>query len=277
MFRSNFDNFSGPEHHWRSHCWKPDPDDYLWHPKHTNIVCGSVSIVSRQYGCKLIRSNFDDFFRDSVPPEQGNLKIKPVWLGSAPKTYPHYSGHTSYHFQSSAAEKCFGRILITFSSPGTTGEIRVENRACMTRFSARNIPTIFWVQFFSFPINTAKICFDWILTTFPCLRITGAGKVKNRARMTRFWNLKHTHPIWDALLVVSHPYVKKWSRTNFHDFFGPGHHCSKKSWKQGEMTRFSTPNIPHLLGCNSYRFQSVWQKIVSTEFWRLFRARSPLV
>jgi len=174
------------------------------------------------------------------------------------------------------AEKSFGRILTTLSSPRTTEACKVENRARRNRFNARNIPILFVVQFFSFPINTATICFGWILTTFPCPSTTRAGKLENRVRMTRFWHPKHSHPIWDTFLVISHRYVLKWSRPNFHDFFGPRHHWSRKSWKQGQMTRFSAPNIPHFLGSNSYRFQSVWQKNVSIEFSWVFRARAPL-
>jgi len=43
-----------------------------------------------------------------------------------------------------------------FSSPGTTGGGKVENRAQMTRFYAQNIPVLFGVQFLSFSINSTK-------------------------------------------------------------------------------------------------------------------------
>jgi len=61
MFRSNFKNFLGPGHHRCNQSWKPDPDNYIWHPKHTHTICGAVSIISRQYGWKIIQSSFDDF------------------------------------------------------------------------------------------------------------------------------------------------------------------------------------------------------------------------
>jgi len=41
---------------------------------------------------------------------------------------------------------------------------------------------------------------------FSGLGPTGAGKIEIRARMIRFCHLKYTHSIWDAFLVVSHPY-----------------------------------------------------------------------
>jgi len=62
-----------------------------------------------------------------------------------------------------------------FSGPGTTGAGKVENRAQITRFSARNIPTLFGVQFLSFSISTTKQCFGPVLTTFPGPGTTGTG------------------------------------------------------------------------------------------------------
>jgi len=52
-----------------------------------------------------------------------------------------------------------------FSGRGTTGAGKVQNGAHMTRFSARNSPTLFGVQFLSFPVSTVDKCFGWILTT----------------------------------------------------------------------------------------------------------------
>jgi len=53
--------FPGPGTKRRNQSWKPDPDDYVWHPKHNHTFCGAISIASRQYGWKIIRSSFDDF------------------------------------------------------------------------------------------------------------------------------------------------------------------------------------------------------------------------
>jgi len=43
-----------------------------------------------------------------------------------------------------------------FSEPGTTGVAKVENRAQMTTFGTRNIPTQFVVQFLSFLVRTVE-------------------------------------------------------------------------------------------------------------------------
>ena len=53
-----------------------------------------------------------------------------------------------------------------FSGPGTTSTGKVENRPQMTRFTARNILTLFCGVVLSFPISTAKQCFRPILNTF---------------------------------------------------------------------------------------------------------------
>jgi len=65
-----------------------------------------------------------------------------------------------------------------FSGPGTTGAEKVENGTHMTRFSARNISTIFGVQFLSFRIETARKCLGQILTTFPGLAPSEQEKLK---------------------------------------------------------------------------------------------------
>jgi len=47
MLHSNFKNFFRPGHHRCNQIWIPDPDDYIWHSKHTHTICGAVSIVFR--------------------------------------------------------------------------------------------------------------------------------------------------------------------------------------------------------------------------------------
>jgi len=73
------------------------------------------------------------------------------------------------------AIKYFGRILATFLGPESTIAEKVENRAQMTWFCTRNIPTLFGVQFSVFPISTAEKCFSRILMTFPGLDTTETG------------------------------------------------------------------------------------------------------
>jgi len=73
-----------------------------------------------------------------------------------------------------------------FSGSGTIGALKVKNGDHMTQFSAQNIGTHFGVQFLLLAIGTEKNCFDRFLTTFPGPVPTGASKVENQARMTRF-------------------------------------------------------------------------------------------
>jgi len=57
---------------------------------------------------------------------------------------------------------------------------KFENQARMTLFCNRNIPTMFGVQFLSFPVSTMEKYFIRILTTFPGPESTRAGKLENR-------------------------------------------------------------------------------------------------
>jgi len=91
-------------------------------------------------------------------------------------------------FLVSTTEKCFCQILTTFPSPNTIRGGKVKNRARMTWFCTRIIPTRFRVQLLSFLVDTAKRTFGQILATFSGPNTTREGKVENRTRMTRFCN-----------------------------------------------------------------------------------------
>jgi len=79
-----------------------------------------------------------------------------------------------------------GQNFTTFSGPEHNGEGKVENGVQINRLSARNVPTLFRVQFLSFPVSTTKKCFDRILTTFSGLGTAGPAKVENRTEMIMF-------------------------------------------------------------------------------------------
>jgi len=81
------------------------------------------------------------------------------------------------------------------------GADKVENRAQITSFCTKNIPTMLRVQFLSFPINTAIKYFGQILMTFPGPESTTAGKVENLAQM--IWFCTKNIP---TLFNVSCPY-----------------------------------------------------------------------
>jgi len=97
MFRSNFDDFSEPGYHRRSQSWKSGSNDYVSHPKHIYTVYGVVSIVSRQYSWKIIRSSLDDF------SEPRNHRSRKSWK-SGPDDSAFHPKHTytfnSYRFPS---------------------------------------------------------------------------------------------------------------------------------------------------------------------------------
>ena len=201
MFRSNLDNFYGPGYHRRSQSLKSGPNDYVSHPKPIHTVCGAVSIVSRQYGWNIIRSSLHDFSGPRYHKSRKSWKTSP---NDSVLHLKHTYNFNFYHFSSIRLKNVSAELWRLFGY-GHNQSRKSWKRAHMTRFSARNLPTLFRVQFLSFRIDRAKECLGWILTTFPGLGTTRAGKVENRSRMTRFWHPKYTHDIWDICLIVSHP------------------------------------------------------------------------
>jgi len=147
----------------------------------------------------------------------------------------------------STTEKCFGRILMTFPGPGTTGAAKVENRAWMTRFSTWNISTLFGVQFLSFHVSTFEKNFGRILTTF-----LGSGNPE-QSRSRQSWRSRaddlvlHQNTVWGAFLIVCLQYDWKMFRSNFNDFFGPEHHRSRQSWKSGQDDSVMHPKHTHTI------------------------------
>jgi len=85
----------------------------------------------------------------------------------------------------------FRSSLDEFSGTGTNGAGKVENRAHMTRFSARNLPTLFGVQFLLFPVSTVDKCFGWDLTTFRVRAPPEQEKLK-------------TEPLWLGLALETY-------------------------------------------------------------------------
>ena len=132
--------------------------------------------------------------------------------------------------------KMFRSSFDDFSGLGAFKGRKVENGAKMTQFSARNIPTLFEVKFLSFPINTAKKCFGWILTT----------KVENRARMTRFCT--QNIPTLFEVQFLSFPISKdeKCFGRMLTTIWGLGTIEAGKVENGAQMTRFSAQNIPTL-------------------------------
>jgi len=68
------------------------------------------------------------------------------------------------------------------------------------------------------------------LKTFPGLSTTGAGKVENRARMTRFFARNIPTLL---IFIVSRQYDWKTIRSSFDDFSRPRYHRNRRNWKRG--------------------------------------------
>jgi len=97
MFRLNFDDLSEPEYHRCSQSWKLGSNDYVSHPKHIYTVYGAVSIVSRQYSWKTIRSSLDKFSGPRYHRSRKSWKSSPDDSVFHPK---HTYTFNSYRFPS---------------------------------------------------------------------------------------------------------------------------------------------------------------------------------
>jgi len=237
MFRSNFDDFSGADHNWCCQSLKPDPDDYVWHPKQTYTICSAVSIAFCQYGWKIIRWCFAEFSglgTTEAGKVENRARITPFCTRNIPtifmmqflsfcNLYGWKMFQTNFHkFLGLEHHHCRQRWKLAANDSNLTAEIYPHYLGCIscrfwfvpvktvsekflrdfrartrqwrkswkwgqiTRLSARNIPTLFGVQFLSFRISTTKKYFGRILTTFPKSSTTGAAKVENRTQMTMF-------------------------------------------------------------------------------------------
>jgi len=173
-------------------------------------------------------------------------------------------------FLASTAEKCFSWILTTFSSLNTTGAVKVEKQAQMTRFCTRNIPTLF--AFLSFFVSTAEKSFSRILATFSGLNIAGEGNVEKRTQMTRFCtrNMPTVFGIQFLLFPVSP--AKKYNVRIWRHFQAWTNWAGSEQWKfrvGPEGLGLVPERYSHCLRCSSYRFQSVRLKNVLFKFFGL--------
>jgi len=132
--------------------------------------------------------------------------------------------------------KYLGRILTTYPGPESTRSGNAQNRARMTWFCTRNLPTLFGVHFLSFPVSTAEnvlVEFWWLLWVWTP-PVQAWSKQSWKPGPNDFvLHLKHIHNVWGAVLIVSPQYGWELFQSNFDDFFGPRKQHSRKSWKPG--------------------------------------------
>jgi len=125
-------------------------------------------------------------FRARAPPEQDKLKMMPIWLSLAPETNQHCLGWNSCRLPSIWSKNVsveFWRLFWAWVQP-EHAKLKIGSE--WFGFGARNMLTLFRVQFLSFTIRSTKKCFSWILMTFLGLCTTRACKVEHQAQMTRF-------------------------------------------------------------------------------------------
>ena len=112
--------------------------------------CNSYRFASVQLN--HVSVEFWQLFRARAPLELVKLKTGPGWLSFAPETYQHSLWCNLYRFQLVQLKKV-SIILTTFPGSDTTEVVKVKNQARKTWFCTRNIPTLFGMQFLSFPVR----------------------------------------------------------------------------------------------------------------------------
>jgi len=164
---------------------------------------------------------------------------------------------------------------MTFPGSDTT-ETRQEQAKLKTgpgwlHFAPENIPTMFGVQFLSFPVSTTEKYFDQTLMTFPGpdTTLTSLEQAKLKSRPINFndsvLHPKHTHNVWVPVLIVFCQYSWKIFRSYFDGFSGLGNRQSRKSWLLGTYDSV----------LDSIHTHNVWGSVltVSCQYgWKIFRS-----
>jgi len=154
MFRSNFNVIFGTRHHKNRlavgnaekrvrmtlFCTRNIPTMFGVH-----FLSFPISTTENCFG--RILTTIPSTNNNGAGPELANLKTVTGRIGFCTRNIPILFGMQFLAFLVYTPEKNFSRILATFSRLESSRLGKVENRAHMTQFCTRNIPTIFGVWF----------------------------------------------------------------------------------------------------------------------------------
>jgi len=254
--------------------WKVGLVDSVSRLKRTHTFLDTILIASHQCGKKMFQSNVKDFSGPCHHRRSQSWK----WIQMTTFNTPNIPTQFVVQFLSfpvSTFETCFGRILTTFSGLGTTGAWKVENGAQMSRFSARNVPTLFWVQFLSFRVNTTKKCFRRILMTSPRPCTSGQPKLKSGTKWERFAPQTYLHNL--CCSFYHFPSVRmKGNSIEIWLLFRAAVPPGQEKLKNGIVwLGFASTHTHIIRDAVLIVLQSVRRKKFSVEFSRLFREWVP--
>jgi len=142
-----------------------------------------------------------------VAPEQARLKVESGWPDFAPKY--------------------FGRILRTQVLPE---QAKLKTGTVWLGFTPEILPHYLGCTCYCFP----SIWLKNVSAEFDDFYEIGYYRSRQRWKPDPYDSVlhpKYTHTIWDAFLIVFHPYGWKMSRSNFDAYFRPEHYWSSQSWK----------------------------------------------
>jgi len=184
------------------------------HLKHTHTVCGVVLIIFCQYGWKMFHLNFDYFFeighhlnRLGAGQLENRTRMTPFCTWNIPTMFWDSVLIVSCHYSWKMFYSNFDDFFGSGHHRNRPWLGKFENRARMNLFCTRNIPTMFGVQFLSFPTSTAKKYFGQILMTFQGPESTRARKAENQAQMTSFF-VRNIPTLFGVQFFKNHRQVK---------------------------------------------------------------------
>jgi len=207
---------------------KTGPKSFWFAPEtyRDGLWCNSYRFLSVRL--KNVSVIFWRLFQARVPLQQAKVEIGLGWLRFAPVTYPHYFGNNFYRFPSVWLKNVsveFWRLLRTWVSPqqaklkigpiwlGLALEIHPHYLTCI---SYRLV--LVWLK-------NVLVKFCWLLRT----QVPPRRQSWKLGLYDSVLQRKYTHIIWDAFLIISHPYGGRMPLSNFDAFFGSEHHRSRKS------------------------------------------------
>jgi len=238
----------------------------------------------------MTRSSLDDFSESRYHRSRKSWKSGPDDSVFHPK---HTYTFNSYRFPSVRLKNNSVNFWWLFRASVPPEEEKLKIRAHMTRFSGRNWPTLFVVQFLgrrwlglgpeTYPhfLGCSSYRFASLRQKMFRLNFDDLSEPEYH-RCSQSWKLgsndyvshpKHIYTVYGAVSIVSRQYSWKTIRSSLDKFSGPRYHRSRKSWKSSPDDSVFHPK--HTYTFNSYRFPSVLLKNNSVNFWRLFRASVP--
>jgi len=202
MFRLNINDFSGPQYHQSRQSWKSGLYDLVLHSKLTHTILWRSSYYFLAVRLKNVSVEFWRLFRTRDLLGLAKLKIDPRWLGSAAKTYWHFSRYNSYRFPSVRLKN----VLVEFWRLFRARALPVQSKLKMGSTWLHLAPETYSV---CSAVLIVSCQYGWKMfrlniNDFSWPRYHLSRESWKPGPYDSILHSKLTHTIWDAILIVSH-------------------------------------------------------------------------